>query len=85
MLTDHLEVVNYAEKDPELVPVLSKTEDHYQRMMSAAGVGGASGVSRVCQTFFRMLNTSGGEYELSHTELKCSSVLSKTQIPILML
>lgn len=90
MLTDHLEVVDCTEKDPVLVHVLSKTEDHYQIVMSAAGMGGTSGVSCVCQTFFRTLNTSCGECEhfmwwISHTELKYSLVLNKARIPTLML
>lgn len=84
MLTDHLEVVDYAEKDPEFVPILIKTENHYQ-MMSAMGIDGTGRVSCVCQTFFQMLNISSGEDELPHTELECGLVFTKTQIPILML
>lgn len=65
MLTDHLEVDDYAEKDPKLVSVLSKKENRYLIAMSTMGLDWASGVPHVCQTFFRMLNISCDEDELT--------------------
>lgn len=48
MLTDHLEVDDYAEKDPKLVSVLSKKENRYLIAMSTMGLDWASGVPHVC-------------------------------------
>lgn len=38
MLTDHLEVDDYTEKDPKLVSVLSKKKNYYQIAMSTMGI-----------------------------------------------